>query len=122
MHPNKLTPTFEPENIKGHVQQVLGNWVEFDEGRGLDGPPYLTGQPGSEQLKPLEWRAGFASVGVRMVLSTLSMYWPAVDHGRPKLSATVASIKYCLQAAADHEDLGVSTRILGKTMRDAERI
>ena len=38
MHPERLTPMFEPANIQGKRQQVLGNWVELDEGRGHGGP------------------------------------------------------------------------------------
>ena len=37
-HLESLPPMFEPANTQGKRQQVLGNWVDFDEGRGLDGP------------------------------------------------------------------------------------
>ena len=34
MHPERLTPIFEPANTQGTRQRVLGNWVELKEGRG----------------------------------------------------------------------------------------
>ena len=38
MYLERLAPTSEPADIQGRRQRVLGNWVELDEGRGLDGP------------------------------------------------------------------------------------
>ena len=48
MHPERLTPIFEPANIQGKRQQVLGNWVELDEGGGHDGP--FVGEPSMESI------------------------------------------------------------------------
>ena len=37
-HEGRLTPELERPSDRGRLEQVLGNWEESEEGRGLDGP------------------------------------------------------------------------------------